>query len=557
MQRDLTANAIDNPISGSSISPDGRQLAYADQANGLLLLQIDSGEKRQFPSAPITLVSGWYPDGTHLLLGGPGADGLWKMSTVDGTSRKLLDGPGGFFAASVSPDGSRIAFVKMASPNEIWVARSDGEDVRRVLSQESSGKTAIFSFAWAPTSQRILYVPLTIPAPDQKEKVSIESCDLNGDQRTTILDDYSLRSSDDASPVLWRPSGRVYFRLQEPPPNATYSNIWSIDVDSATGRTKGNPSRVTNMAGWEQTELSQSADGKRVVLHKIQEKFTIQIADLQTAKTGPALPRALGGDDWDRWDFGWTNDGHSLVFVSDPQGRRGIFEQNLQTHQTRTLVSGPDRYGSPAVTPDGQWLLFTRISKGNGSDGSTQLMRMPLNGGAASLVLAGRFDYACASKADVCVLSEINNNQEVFSVLDPVKGRGPVLAHANPDPVQAIWDISPDGRKIAFLPATGNNQRGAIQILNVNGQGSSTTNFDGWYLQTVHWSPDNQHLYVSGYVGQSFKIALVGLGGSIKVLLEMSMAQGWPSHPRPSPDGRYLAYEYRTYGGNLVLLENF
>src|SRR5262249_8325779 len=46
VQRELTANVSGDPVLFAVISPDGRQLAYADRTNGLTLLQVDSGEKK-------------------------------------------------------------------------------------------------------------------------------------------------------------------------------------------------------------------------------------------------------------------------------------------------------------------------------------------------------------------------------------------------------------------------------------------------------------------------------------------------------------------------------
>jgi hypothetical protein len=157
LQRELTANASDNPVVAAVISPDGRQLAYYDRANGLSLLQIDTGEKRSFPRKTNITPGGWFPDGSHLLVGPPGPGGIWKMSTLDGTTRKLLDETVGAWAIVVSPDGTRIAFNKFSTPGEIWVMGADGEEPRRILSVEPSETNSI---VWSPTSQRIAYTLL-------------------------------------------------------------------------------------------------------------------------------------------------------------------------------------------------------------------------------------------------------------------------------------------------------------------------------------------------------------------------------------------------------------
>src|SRR5690348_15817837 len=59
----------------------------------------------------------WYPDGTHLIAVGVGGSdshsqsGLWKVSIIGGTPRKLIDDGRN---PVVSADGSQIAFVRGA-----------------------------------------------------------------------------------------------------------------------------------------------------------------------------------------------------------------------------------------------------------------------------------------------------------------------------------------------------------------------------------------------------------------------------------------------------------
>ena len=123
------------------------------------------------------------------------------------------------------------------------------------------------------------------------------------------------------------------------------------------------------------------------------------------------------------------------------------------------------------------------------------LLFMRLNGGPATLVLAGRFSYRCASQANVCVLSEVVNDQRVLSLLDPLKGRGPNLAQAEVAWNDYGWSVSANGKKIALLS---DSDPGHIQILDTEGGRKSAIELKGWQVQSTSWAPDNQHLYVSG-----------------------------------------------------------
>ncbi|MGB7433934.1 MAG: protein kinase, partial [Candidatus Acidiferrum sp.] len=147
VQRQLTANSLDNPVLAAAISPDGKFLAYSD-ANGFHLRLISTGETKQltlpsglavasvFSGAPGTLGAplSWFPDGSKVLITTathPGeTPSLWAVSILGGAAGKLREGAA---AASFSPDGSQIAFLgdyDSGSAQGIWLSTADGDDQR-------------------------------------------------------------------------------------------------------------------------------------------------------------------------------------------------------------------------------------------------------------------------------------------------------------------------------------------------------------------------------------------------------------------------------------------
>ena len=542
VQRELTANASDHPVLFAVISPDGKQLAYADRANGLTLLQIDTGEKRSFPNMASVYPLNWFPDGSHLLVESSDFHKLSSMSTFDGTTRTLLD-ERPLYGAAVSPDGTRIAFFGGPALNEIWMMGPGGEDLHRIV---SVGATSFV--AWSPTSQRIAFASLKGPI-DNPQEVSLRSCKRDGLECLVVLSDARLLGSEGLSDVAWRADGRIFYRLKE---GGTWNgNVWSLSVDPDTGRPRGTPLQVTTGTGFSYHGFSLSADGRRLASIRQHARDTIRIAELQNGGAKLGVSRELGGDNWDRSLGGWTQDGQAVVFSSNPQEKWGIFKEDLETHNAQPLVVGPDRYLRPVTSSDGRWLLFTQSRPGDPS--SAKLMRMPLSGGPAMLLLAGRFSYRCASQADVCVLSEESNNQRIFSALNPLTGRGRTLAQTDPGWSDDAWSLSSDGRKIS-LPGSSGRQ---VQILDTQSGEKRGIEPKGWSnVLWTSWALDNQRLYVSGLFGSGLRVALLSLDGKETVLLDAAAGQGWPTDLYPSPDGRYLGYGLRLYEGNVVLLEN-
>src|SRR6202022_2681442 len=191
--------------------------------------------------------------------------------------------------------------------------------------------------------------------------------------------------------------------------------VWSLEVDPNTGHVQGAPSRVTSGTGFSPTGFSQSVDGKRLAFVRERDHDTIHVADFQPVGSRLGTSQQLGGDNWDKWLFGWTHDSRAVLFVSNPQQKWGIFKEDVRTHERQSLVVGPDRYDSPVISPDGKWLLFTQTSTDGSAGETARLIRMPVDGGSAALVLSGKFSYKCASQGNVCVLSEVLNDQRILS----------------------------------------------------------------------------------------------------------------------------------------------
>ena len=548
VERQLTANPAENGLVTEAISRDGKYLAYSDVSNKLYLMAIDSGEIRE---APITVHNhpyGWFPDGNHLLTSGDGDD-LWKLSTWDFSLRKLWGGRVGDVA--VSPDGSRIAFVK--DQYELWLMGGDGEEPHQILASDGDG---LSSLAWSPTGHRLAYVRFR--GAIAKPEVTIETCDLAGDARTLVLSDpHLLGLAGGMSGVAWLADGRIVYSIYS---GTTESNLWARIADPSTGKPSGD---ATRLAGWKNfmaLDPQASADGKRLIALRRHDEHGIYIGDLRSGNKA-FTARRFSADDWYNLVTDWTKDNKNILIHSKRNGRWVILRQNIEAKTRETLIAGSENYFVPKLSAQGT-LLYTATSspdRFDPADSTIRLMSTPEQGGARSTLLMGRYDYACGSSpGSSCVVSELEDHQLVFFHLDPVKGKGAEMAriagYQNPQP---YWDLSPDGTRVAAVSVKA--YKGEIQILNLADRKVTVVPVRDWKwdaLWQISWAADGKSWFTQAYSDYSPNALLsVDANGNSRVLQEIRGAQ--IVSIAPSPDGRRLAFTKRVYVDDVMLLENF
>jgi len=235
--------------------------------------------------------------------------------------------------------------------------------------------------------------------------------------------------------------------------------------------------------------------------------------------------------------------------------RTGLYKQNLHESSAHALISGSENYSGSEISPDGKWLFYTASVSRDYNDPSMRLMRMPIDGGPASVVLTGRYLYSCSrSPANVCAVSELKGEKLVFSILDPDKGLGQEIARVGMKKGYYDFRLSPDGKRIALIFA----QENQIHIVSTENGSVHTVSPKDWYnLQSVSWSPDGNRLYVSGLTADSWGIFSLDMEGNVRVMIRVKGGQAWVHGPMVSPDGHYLAYDQRDFESSVTMLEDF
>jgi len=135
-----------------AFSPDGRQIAYVswrDDALGLRIRNLDTGEDRALTNSDYDLWPSWSPDGNRLVYY-TWPDNLHVIN-ADGADARGI-GQGEFPAWS--PDGRTLAFASNRDGNwEIYAVNADGSWLRRITDDIHTDGLP----AWAPDGMRIAF----------------------------------------------------------------------------------------------------------------------------------------------------------------------------------------------------------------------------------------------------------------------------------------------------------------------------------------------------------------------------------------------------------------
>jgi len=585
---ELTVNSAENPVTSSAISPDGKYLAFTDNAMKIRIRVIETGETRTVPDpeslkdVPVEwTIAAWFPDSTRFIvnarstgsfsyssnrsrlfphtrpnpLASPGT-GIWIVSLLGKAPQKLHDGG---FAFSVSPDGSAIALgdkpgqfgnreVWLQFGNrEVWLMDAEGMQARKLYEAPENG--AVGGPAWSRDGQRVVY----FEASDSDGQ--LVSREIHGESAIPLVRFSDWRYMVD---YVWLPDGRLIF-ARRISPEGHFANLWELSIDSHTGKPVGQPRQLTNWSDAGIGEMSVISDGTRLAFQRSSYQTTVNVAELQAQGTRISLPRRLTLNEYVNAAETWTLDSRALVFRSRRNGHVKVFLQAIDSDTEEPLVMGADDVASTAMSPDGSWLYYLDCrAEPVACEAVVPLMAIPAGGGQPHEVLKsntyGR-PRCSVAPTNLCAIAEQASDGEplIFTSFDAVKGRGAEIARFETKPgADYAWGLSRDGTQIAILK----NEDDRIHIVSLKGRRQRVVNVKGWArIAGVYWAADGKGWFTIGKNKGGIVLLYVDWKGEAHPLWEM---KGDPlAYGMPSPDGRYLAIVATTQKNNIWVMENY
>ncbi len=148
-------------------SPDGSRIMFSSnrlQKSRMQLYSVSPDSALSFPVIitdipSLSVNSHWSPDGAQIVFRSSrdGSQNIWKMNLDGSDPVNLTNTEGVEDEPAWSPDGTKIAFVRVHGryTSDIWVMDSDGSNQRALT---EGGHPSNFSPSWSPDSSKILFV---------------------------------------------------------------------------------------------------------------------------------------------------------------------------------------------------------------------------------------------------------------------------------------------------------------------------------------------------------------------------------------------------------------
>jgi DNA-binding winged helix-turn-helix (wHTH) protein/Tol biopolymer transport system component len=550
IERKLTANSSENRVSSAAVSPDGKYLAYTDNT-GIYLKVIRTGETHPVP-LPANFsanLDDWFPDGSHLLVSRDEQPGqkngslprigksMWSISVFGGSPRQLTDdGAGG----SVSPDGSHVAFQRNDFGREEWVMRSDGTDQVKVAADQSSW---VGQPRWSPDGNRIAYIRMA-----QTYNVlesSIEVNDWRNPRAQTLLSDNRLGPS-----VYWLPNGLLIYTLRDPE-NVQGASLWAV-LPQQSAEILASSKRITRGIGWI-NQVTGSADGKLLTFTRENTVSSVYIGALAPDSSHSVAIRRLTLDENQNLPFAWTPDSKAVLFGSNRNGTSEIFKQATDQPLAEGMMTSPEQLLQPRVTPDRSEILYISTPKSANLKTLSSIFAIPIAGGTPRRVLqdVGIWNVQCSRlPPGVCMYSNLKGDRTETFRFDVRTGKRPDPPQTDP---LCNWSLSPDGLQRAIVC---DGDKGTIRLRSTVTGETRELKIKGWdELGSIEWSVDGKSLLPVWHHDSDTALLKVTLDGKVSVLLRSSNPEILGAIA--SPDGRSLAIAGASTTRNVWQIENF
>lgn len=434
-------------------SPDGQTLAFCSDPSGnfdLYTIPAAGGTAKQITSHTADDILGdWSPDGKSLLFYSPRDSRvpvLYSVGVEDGRLRELTRDDVTLQSPTLSPDGRLLAYARgrgdwarkgyRGSANtDIWVvpvegARSGERPVervpRRLTTFAGSDQWPMFS-----ADGKAVYYASDVDGTGNLWKVS--TAGGKPVQITRQRDGYVHY------PNISRNGRAVVYE--------TDFSLWTVDPTArpaqprrltVTAAIEDKPRKETRTLGGRIDELEVSPDGTQLAVGVRGDIFLVPAAGGDARRMTDSLARD--------YDFDWSPDGRSLIYVSERDAIQDLYVLDVTTGASRRLTNSTEPEENPQFSPDGRYVSFTRGNSG------AEICVIPAAGGSEKVVAHGASMNGARWSPDSRWLAFSRRTEAAVTnvYVAPAAG-GAEIGVSRWDGANSNPTWSPDGRRLFFF----------------------------------------------------------------------------------------------------------
>lgn len=531
------------------ISPDGKYLAQVASDGpraGLSIRHVGTARTVELvPPADVTYEHVTFsPDGAFIYYVVYDSElvAAYRIPALGGAPARIAENVDR--AIDVSPDGSRVAYVRVNGifeESEVVVADADGSDARTVYVRRRPEPLLFGNAAWSPDGKRIVCVALVGAAPDL---VSLLEIDVeSGATRPLGVSRWKV-----VERVAWTPDGEgvALAALPEGAAGEPFQ-IWYVSYPDGMVR------RITNDLN-SYRDLSLTSDGSTIV--SVQSNSRSRI-DIVASKGDAAATRHLepGSSTMDGMQgIAWAPDGR-IVYLSWGSGNCDIWTTNVDGTGVVQVTCDAYRESGPEVTPDGRYIVYT-----SNRGGGMGIWRVEIGGGTPTRLTSGPKDARpmCSPDGWVYFTRRVEETSRFYKVR--IDGGDPVELF---DATIGWAALSPDGTMLAGIGIQHDDDAAAaddspyVPICVVStSDGREIERLRPELLiawSSLRWSPDGRGLtYVATRDGVSNVWLLPVGGGAPRPLTDFET--DYTANAAWSPDGTQLACTRVSSTSSVVMI---
>ena len=381
--------AVSNP-SPPVVSPDGRHIAFAGDADGkrtIWIRSLDALEARSLPGTEGVARPFWSPDSRQLAFVAAGK--LKKVDIAGGPPQTICDAANGS-DGSWSPAGVILFDGRATDP--LWRVQASG-GVRQPVVFEAGKETGTPGTGWPeflPDGRHFLYTLITPGSQEMTLNVgSIDSKHVKALFKTTTRVQYAepgyLLFVRERTLVAQKFDVRSLILEGEPVPIGEGLGTGNLGLASFTashngvlvfrgGELAGTRLVWVDRSGKETAALDAPSDYRDTSLSPDGTRLVYDISS--TATQGDVWTRDLVRGVSSRFTFDatsensphWSPDGRRIVYTSTAKGRGDLYVKDASgTRNAEPLLVNPDEKYVSDWSADGRHILYT--SRGDGDTG--------------------------------------------------------------------------------------------------------------------------------------------------------------------------------------------